>query len=77
MLSVLTDRQKAIVEIITMRLHVKQASVYLKEVGFEMSEPTFYREKKKIDNMKLERMHHIAKVVYRDQHLERLDVFGA
>ncbi len=23
--------------------------------------------------MKLERMHHIAKVVYQDQHLERLD----
>ncbi len=56
-----------------MRLHVPQALEYLKDAGHEMSRAKYFRQKKKIEEMKLERMHHIAKVVYRDQHLERLD----
>jgi hypothetical protein len=42
----------------------------LKELGFEMYEPTYFRQNKNQD-MKLERMHQIAK--YSDQHLERID----
>jgi hypothetical protein len=47
MLSVLSDRQKAIVEAMTMRLQTKPTLQYLKDVGFEISEATYFREKKK------------------------------
>ena len=72
MLSVLSERQKAIVEAITMRLHTKPALRYLTDVGHKMSEATFFREKKKIEEMKFERMQHIA-LYFQDQHLERID----
>ncbi len=67
-----SDRQKAIVEAITMRLHTKPALRYLTDVGHKMSEATFFREKKKIEEMKFERMQHIA-LYFQDQHLERID----
>ena len=72
MLSVLSERQKAIVEAITMRLHTKPALHYLRDVGYKMSEATYFREKKKIEEMKFERMQHIA-MYFQDQHLERID----
>jgi hypothetical protein len=37
-----------------------------------MSQAKYFRQKKKIENMKLDRMHHIAKF-FPDQHLERID----
>lgn len=72
MLSILSDTQKAIVETVTMRLHEKQALHFLKEAGFEMSRRTYYRYKKKIEKMKLERMKYIAEH-FQEQHLERVD----
>ena len=73
MLSILSDTQKAIVETVTMRLHLPQALEFLQDAGFKMSRRTYYRHKKKIEDMVLERMHHIAKIAYKEQHLERLD----
>ena len=55
-----------------MRLHTKPALSYLTDVGHKMSEATFFREKKKIEEMKFERMQHIA-LYFQDQHLERID----
>ena len=72
MLSVLSETQRAIVEVMTMRLHVPQALEYLKDAGHEMSRAKYFRQRKKIENMKLERMHYIAKY-FPDQHLERID----
>ena len=72
MLSILTDTQKAVVDTITMRLHLEHALDYVKHAGFPMGRRTYYRHKKKIQEMKLERMHHIAKY-FPDQHLERID----
>jgi hypothetical protein len=57
----LSDSEKAIVEAITMRLHVSQALQYLEGVGYPMSEWKYYRLKKKINDRKLERMHYITK----------------
>ena len=37
MLSVLSETQRAVVEIMTLRLHVPQALEYLKDAGHEMS----------------------------------------
>ena len=72
MLSVLSETQQAIVETVTMRLHVTQALQYLKDAGHEISRAKYYRQKKKIEGMKLERMQHVA-MYFHDQHLDRLD----
>jgi hypothetical protein len=73
MLSILTDSQKAVVDTLTMRLNLSQALEYVKDAGFKMSERTYYRHKRKVQEMKLERMHLIAEVAYEEQHLERVD----
>jgi hypothetical protein len=71
----LNDRQKAVIETIRMRLNEKQSLEYLKEVGFEIGPATYYREKRKVEELKLKRLYHIAKLGFQDQHLERIDVY--
>jgi len=56
-----------------MRLSEQQSLEYLKEVGFPCSVATFYREKKKVEEMKLHRLYHIASIGFVDQHLDRID----
>jgi len=73
MLSILNDSQKAIVDTMTMRLNTKQSLAYLKEHGYEMSERKFFRQKKKIESLKLKRLYHVAKIGFEEQHLERID----
>ena len=73
MLSILSDTQKAVVDTITMKLNLAHALDFLKNAGFPMGKRTYYRHKKKIQELKLERMQFIAKVAYEEQHLERLD----
>jgi hypothetical protein len=72
MLSILNDSQKAIVDTMTMRLNTKQSLAYLKEHGYEMNERKFFRQKKKVESLKLKRLYHIAKIGFEDQHLERI-----
>jgi hypothetical protein len=69
----LTERQKAVIETIRMRLSEQQSLEYLKEVGFPCSVATFYREKKKVEEMKLKRLYHITAIGFVDQHLDRID----
>jgi hypothetical protein len=69
----LTERQKAVIETIRMRLSEQQSLEYLKEAGFPCSVATFYREKKKVEEMKLKRLYHIASIGFVDQHLDRID----
>jgi hypothetical protein len=71
--SILTERQKAVIETIRMRLSEQQSLEYLKEVGFTCSPATYYREKKKVEEMKLKRLYHIASIGFVDQHLDRID----
>ena len=71
--NVLSDRQKAVIETIRMRLNEKQSLEYLKEVGFDIGPATYYREKRKVESMKLKRLYHIAKIGFQDQHLDRID----
>jgi hypothetical protein len=73
--NVLSDRQRAIVECIRMRLNERQSLEYLKEVGFEIGPATYYREKRKVESMKLKRLYHIGQIGFQDQHLERIDVY--
>jgi hypothetical protein len=58
-----------------MRLNEKQTLEYLKEVGFDIGPATFYREKRKVEELKLKRLYHIAKIGFQDQHLERIDIY--
>ena len=71
--SILNDRQKAVIETIRMRLNEKQSLEYLKDAGFDIGPATYYREKRKVESMKLKRLYHIAKIGFQDQHLERID----
>jgi len=71
--SILTERQKAVVETMRMRLSVRQALAYMKGVGYDISDKTLYREKNKVDKLKLKRLFHIAQIGFQDQHLERID----
>lgn len=72
MLSILSDTQKAVVDTIVMKMHIKPALEYLKDSGFKMSRRTYYRHKKTVEDMKLKRLYFIAKH-FQDQHLEKLD----
>ena len=71
--NIISERQKAVIETIRMRLTEKQALAYLKEVGFEMSDTTWYREKNKVEKLKLKRLYHIAQIGFQDQHLDTID----
>jgi hypothetical protein len=58
-----------------MRLNKKQSLAYLKGVGFQCSHATLYREKKKVEELKLKRLYHIAQIGFQDQHLETIDQY--
>jgi hypothetical protein len=73
MLSILTDTQKAIVDTMTMRLSIVKSLEYLKEHGFEMSRRNYFRQKKKVQSLRLKRLYHIEKIGFEEQHLERID----
>jgi hypothetical protein len=72
MLSILTDTQRAVIEVMTMRLHVPRALEYLDDAGHKMSRRKYFRQKKKIEEMKLERLQHIA-LHFTERHLEGID----
>jgi hypothetical protein len=60
---------------IRMWLNEKQSLEYLKEVGFDIGPAKLYREKRKVEAMKLKRLYHIAKIGFQDQHLDRIDIY--
>jgi hypothetical protein len=72
MVSMLGDKEKAVIDTITMRFHATEALVYLKERGMQMGIATYYRYRKKVENMKLERMQFIAQH-FSELHLEKID----
>ena len=74
-LRLLSDRQRAVIETIRMRLTEKQSLAYLKEMGFDISPKTFYNDKRKVESLKLKRLYHIAQIGFQDQHLERIDSY--
>jgi hypothetical protein len=70
--SILTDSEKAVVPTLIMRLNLREALEYLKNAGFELSERTYFRYKKKVESMKWQRLIHAA-YLFTEQHLQRLD----
>jgi hypothetical protein len=47
MQSILTDSEKAVVEIVTMKMYIRPALEYLKDMGFKMSERTITDTRRK------------------------------
>lgn len=72
-LSMLTNRQKIVIETMIMRFTEKESIEYLEKHGCKISKRTLYIEKKKINDMKYERIKLMAQLTFEDQHLERLD----
>ncbi len=62
-----------IIQTIVMRLSEKESVQYLKDRGFEISVPYYYRLKKNIQQSRFDRLNLIAKTQFVDQHLERID----
>lgn len=70
MLSILSDTEKAVVETITRGMHVEPAHEFLKDEGHKMSRATYFRHKKKIEEIKQTRIQYIAKL-FQKMHLEK------
>jgi hypothetical protein len=73
MLSILNDTQQAIAETIIMNLNSKNALKYMEKVGHGISRATYFRQKKNLEEMKLERLEFFSKYGFEDQHIERID----
>jgi hypothetical protein len=43
MMSVLSNKERAVIDTMTMRFHAPEALVYLKNLGMEMGVATYYR----------------------------------
>jgi hypothetical protein len=62
-----------IIQTIVMRLSEKESLDYLKDRGFDISVPYYYKLKKKITESRFDRLSLIGKTQFVDQHLERID----
>jgi hypothetical protein len=72
-LSVLSEQEKAVLETIRMRLSLQEALLYLQQHGFKISLATLTRKKRKLKDMKLKRLHAIARLGFEEQHLDRVE----
>jgi hypothetical protein len=70
--SILSDSEQAVLQTMTMQLNPKKALEYLKGLGIDISERTYFRCKKKVESTKWQRLYHIAEM-FTDQHLQRID----
>lgn len=73
MTSMLSDIEKLVVETIRMRLTTQQALKYMRDHEFPVSRATYFRHKRRVEGKKLERVYHIAKLGFVDQHFQRID----
>jgi len=69
----LTERQRAVVATVRMRLTRVQALAYLKGEGFPMSNATLGRIKSWLRRNELKRLHYIAAIGFESQHIARID----
>jgi len=72
MLTILSETERAVVATVIMDLDWPIALEYLKDHGHPMAKSTYYRHRKGLDEKKWERLYHIAKIGFEDQHLDRI-----
>lgn len=70
--ALLTDSEQAVLQTMTMQMSPKKALEYLKNIGIDMSERTYFRHRKKVEATKWQRLYRIAEL-FTDQHLQRID----
>ena len=70
--NILSDSENFVLQTMTMQMSPKRALGYLKGVGVDMSERTYFRCKKKVEATKWQRLYRIAEL-FTDQHLQRID----
>ena len=70
----LTDKERAVVATMRMRLTLPQSLAYMKGEGFPASQASYYRIKSWIKKTQLQRLHYIAGFGFEQQHLERIDI---
>ena len=68
----LSEKEKAVIETITMRFHAPEALTYLENLGMKMGLSTYYRYRKIVEDKKIERMQFIANH-FQELHLEKID----
>ena len=71
MKTILTDRQKIILETVYKQFSNKQALAYLREQGYDITERTLQRDRNFIKKNSLLRLYQLAKVDFRSFHQER------
>ena len=69
----ISERARAVVETMSMRLNEREALEYLKTYGFQISRASLYRYKNNLKKRTRERLHIIAAKTFEEQHLERID----
>jgi len=72
MLTILSETERAVVATLIMDLDADVALEYLDAHGHKMSRATWYRHRKNLDDKKWERLYHIARIGFEDQHLDRI-----
>jgi hypothetical protein len=56
-----------------MRLHEKEALIYLADAGYPLQRAQYYCHKRWLNKHKLERLHFIASIGFENQHCDRID----
>ena len=73
MLKDITERERAVIETMSMHLNERESLAYLKTYGFKMSRASLYRHKNNLKKRTRERLSIIAAKTFEEQHIERID----
>lgn len=68
-----TDKQRAIIDTIRMHLDRQHAVIYMKDLGYPMTERTWYRWKVRLNNEKQKRLYEIARIGYEEEHTDSVE----
>jgi predicted Fe-Mo cluster-binding NifX family protein len=68
----LNDTEKAVIETMVMKLLPQAALQYLHDAGVNISHATFFRVRKRIEEMKNKRLEYIAQH-FGELHMEKID----
>jgi hypothetical protein len=71
--SILNERQHAVVDCMRMKFNDVQSLAYLRRLGFVMSSKTLTKDKKRVEEVKFQRMVNIAQQEFAHQHMDRID----
>lgn len=68
-----TDKHRAIIDTIRMNLKRKQAVLYMKDMGYLMTERTWYRWKTRLNAEKQKRLYEIVRIGYEEEHTDSIE----